>query len=124
MTGLYHFFRVEPSTTRQDEEDHTSVQYGNYYDPQLKRDRVAVVEQNPAFQFKKLDLVESDTVLQLLMDERPDRVVHCAAQPGVRYSLQNPMAYIQSNLVGFASVLEACRQAKCPHLVFASSSSV
>ncbi|HET6788107.1 MAG TPA: NAD-dependent epimerase/dehydratase family protein, partial [Aquabacterium sp.] len=99
----------------------------DYYDPQLKLDRLAhIAEQRPgaAFRFEKLDLADGPGMAALFERERFDRVVHLAAQAGVRYSLQNPGAYAQSNLVGFVNVLEGCRHHGVQHLVYASSSSV
>ena len=96
----------------------------SYYDPQLKRDRIARLTPQPGFRFAHMDLAERSEVEELFADERFDAVVHLAAQPGVRYSLANPHAYIDSNIVGFMNVLEGCRHAKVAHLVYASSSSV
>jgi len=106
-----------------------------YYDPALKQARLALLEQRlgampgPAsgtgsFRFLPLDLTQAAELEDLLAAEAPDRVVHLAAQAGVRYSIENPAAYIQSNLVGFGVVLEACRRHQVGHLVYASSSSV
>ncbi|MFC1775853.1 NAD-dependent epimerase [Pseudomonadota bacterium] len=96
----------------------------DYYDPKIKYARLALLEAYPGFSFHKLDLVEGETVKQLVADNKPDRVIHLAAQAGVRYSIENPHAYAQSNLIGFLNILEACRHAKTPHLTYASSSSV
>jgi UDP-glucuronate 4-epimerase len=96
----------------------------SYYDPQLKRDRIARLTPQPGFRFAHMDLAERAGVEELFADERFDAVVHLAAQPGVRYSLANPHAYIDSNIVGFMNVLEGCRHAKVAQLVYASSSSV
>jgi len=99
----------------------------DYYDPQLKRDRLAhVAAQQPGapFRFEQLDLADGPGMAALFACERFDGVVHLAAQAGVRYSLQNPQAYAQSNLVGFVNVLEGCRHQGVKHLVYASSSSV
>ena len=96
----------------------------DYYDTKIKYDRLAILETKKNFNFHKRDLVEADFVTQLVADTKPDRVIHLAAQAGVRYSIENPHAYAQSNLIGFLNVLEACRHAKTPHLVYASSSSV
>ena len=96
----------------------------DYYDPKIKYDRLALLQKHDAFDFHKKDLVDSDFVTQLVVDAGPDRIIHLAAQAGVRYSIDNPHAYIQSNVIGFLNVLEACKQAKTPHLVYASSSSV
>jgi UDP-glucuronate 4-epimerase len=99
-----------------------------YYDPALKRARLARLEEadggSGRFRFEQLDIADAEAVEAVIGAEAPDRVVHLAAQAGVRYSIDNPAAYIQSNLVGFGVVLEACRQHRVGHLVYASSSSV
>jgi UDP-glucuronate 4-epimerase len=95
-----------------------------YYDVQLKRDRLAQLEGREQFQFVWADLADRDALTDLFADERFDVVIHLAAQAGVRYSLENPHAYIDSNLVGFMNILEGCRQQAVQHLVYASSSSV
>ena len=95
-----------------------------YYSVDLKRDRLAQLSPLAGFSFRKLDVADRSAMADLLRDERFDAVIHLAAQAGVRYSLENPAAYIDSNLVGFASLLEACRQTPVRHLVYASSSSV
>ena len=95
-----------------------------YYDPQLKRDRLAELRPHPGFRFIKMDIADRPGMQALFADEQLDGVVHLAAQAGVRYSLQNPHAYVDANLVGFLNVLEGCRNAGIAHLVFASSSSV
>jgi UDP-glucuronate 4-epimerase len=96
----------------------------DYYDPRLKHDRLALLTPPPGFRFEKLDVADRPGMQALFEAERFDKVVHLAAQAGVRYSLQNPHAYIDSNIVGFTNVLEGCRHAKVGHLVYASSSSV
>ncbi len=96
----------------------------DYYDVQLKQDRLKELEGRARFRFVKLDLTDRQATARLLADERFDVVVHLAAQAGVRYSLTNPHAYIDSNLVGFTNVLEGCRHNEVKHLVYASSSSV
>ncbi len=95
----------------------------DYYDVRLKKARLAQLLPHPNFQFRYLDLGDRSGMADLFT-EPFDGVVHLAAQAGVRYSLQNPHAYADSNLVGFLNVLEGCRQQQTPHLVFASSSSV
>lgn len=95
-----------------------------YYDPQLKRDRLALLLNKPHFRFQKLDLANRIRTIQLFRKVRPDKVIHLAAQPGVRYSLTNPYAYIDSNLQAFTNVLEGCRHNCVKHLTYASSSSV
>jgi UDP-glucuronate 4-epimerase len=95
-----------------------------YYDPQLKRDRLAQVVPAEGFRFVEARLEDRDALERAFADFRPQRVVNLAAQAGVRYSLENPRAYVDSNLVGFINVLEACRSGGVDHLVYASSSSV
>ncbi len=96
----------------------------DYYAVQLKRDRLAQLTPNPNFKFEELDIANTEGMNQLFATNEFDGVIHLAAQAGVRYSLKNPLAYAQSNLVGFTNVLEGCRAAKVRHLVYASSSSV
>ncbi len=96
----------------------------DYYDPTLKEARLARLTPHPAFRFVKMDVADRAGMEQLFATEKFDRVIHLAAQAGVRYSLQNPQAYIDSNVVGFMNVLEGCRYSKVQHLVYASSSSV
>ncbi len=95
----------------------------DYYDVHLKEARLSILRRHEKFEFHKTDLSDPSAI-EVFKDERPTRVVHLAAQAGVRYSLTNPDAYSSSNLVGFVNVLEGCRQAGVEHLVFASSSSV
>jgi UDP-glucuronate 4-epimerase len=95
-----------------------------YYDVRLKQARLAQLAPYRNFRFVKLDIADTAGVAELFRKERFDGVVHLAAQAGVRYSLTNPHAYVQSNLVGFVSILEGCRHSGVPHLVYASSSSV
>jgi UDP-glucuronate 4-epimerase len=94
-----------------------------YYSVQLKKDRLAQL-QHPKFGFSELDIADSHSLGKAFDQHKPEAVLHLAAQPGVRYSLENPGAYVRSNLVGFANLLEACRHHPPQHLVFASSSSV
>ena len=96
----------------------------DYYDIQLKQDRLAQFQGAPRFRFVKADLADRRVIAELFATERPERVIHLAAQAGVRYSLTNPDAYIDSNLTGFGSILEGCRHNGVEHLVYASSSSV
>jgi UDP-glucuronate 4-epimerase len=96
----------------------------NYYDVSLKKDRLAQLQEKSGFSFYQLDLADREGMAQLFAEQRFDIVVNLAAQAGVRYSLKNPHAYIDSNLVGFINVLEGCRHSGVQHLVFASSSSV
>lgn len=96
----------------------------DYYDPQLKRDRLSRLCVHGNFRFERVDIADGASLRSLFEGSGIDRVVHLAAQAGVRYSLENPKAYVDSNLVGFANVLECCRHAAVRHLVYASSSSV
>lgn len=96
----------------------------DYYDPRLKEARLARLQQAAGFRFMRLDLAEREPTASLFADLHPEIVLHLAAQAGVRYSLENPHAYVDSNLVGFMNILEGCRHNRCKHLVFASSSSV
>jgi UDP-glucuronate 4-epimerase len=95
-----------------------------YYNPQLKKDRLEILKKYKGFTFEKMDLVERHKISRVFRKNRFDAVVHLAAQAGVRYSLENPYAYIDSNVSGFMNILEGCREAATPHLVYASSSSV
>ncbi len=96
----------------------------DYYDVTLKEARLARLTPLSGFHFIKLDVADRAGMAQLFAAEKFDRVIHLAAQAGVRYSLQNPHAYIESNIVGFTNILEGCRHSKVQHLVYASSSSV
>ncbi|PNS08155.1 NAD-dependent epimerase [Solilutibacter silvestris] len=96
----------------------------DYYDPTLKEARLARLQGRPGFTFVRADLEDRAAVDRAFKEFKPDRVVALAAQAGVRYSLENPRAYIDSNIVGFLNILEACRHFGCEHLVYASSSSV
>ena len=96
----------------------------DYYDPKLKRARLECLKSDTNFRFIKMDVADTSAVARLFSTEKFARVIHLAAQAGVRYSLTNPQAYIQSNLVGFGNILEGCRHDAIEHLVYASSSSV
>jgi len=96
----------------------------DYYEVRLKLDRLARLQPLPGFRFVKMDVADREGLSALFAAERFDRVIHLAAQAGVRYSLQNPHAYVDSNIVGFMSMLEGCRHSAVRHLVYASSSSV
>lgn len=96
----------------------------DYYDPTLKEARLARLTPQPKFGFVRASLEDRSALERAFADFRPQRVVNLAAQAGVRYSLTNPYAYIEANLVGFINVLEVCRHGKVEHLVYASSSSV
>ena len=95
-----------------------------YYDPKLKNARLVELGKYPGFRFAKLDLADRAAVAALFSEQRFPHVVHLAAQAGVRYSLIDPHAYVDANLVGFTNILEGCRHNGCRHLLFASSSSV
>ena len=123
-------------TQRLCEQGHDVVGIDNlndYYDVNLKLARLAELDQftdsntqniNGNFQFIKLDLTDREGIATLFTDEKFDRVVHLAAQAGVRYSIENPMAYADSNLIGHLTILEGCRNNNIKHLIYASSSSV
>ncbi|MCK9283039.1 MAG: NAD-dependent epimerase [Rhodocyclaceae bacterium] len=96
----------------------------DYYDVSLKEARLARLMPSPGFRFHTLDVADRPGMAALFEREKPQRVVHLAAQAGVRYSLKNPHAYVDSNLVGFVNILEGCRHAGVEHLAYASSSSV
>ena len=98
--------------------------HNDYYDPALKEARLAQFAPHPAYTHQRAELADSAAVDAAFASFRPQRVVHLAAQAGVRYSIENPRAYVQSNLVGFVNILEACRHGGIDHLVYASSSSV
>ena len=96
----------------------------DYYEVSLKEDRLAILSGFSQFYFVKADIADKDVLFEIFKQYKPQVVVNLAAQAGVRYSIDNPDAYIQSNLVGFFNILEACRNYPVEHLVFASSSSV
>ncbi len=96
----------------------------SYYDVQLKKDRLAQLQDSSGFRFVQQDISERTEMAELFDEQQCDKVVHLAAQAGVRYSLENPYAYTDSNLTGFINILEGCRKTGASHLVYASSSSV
>jgi len=96
----------------------------HYYDPALKEARLKKLDEHAGFTFHRLDLADRTTTAKLFGERRFRCVVHLAAQAGVRYSLENPHAYLDANLAGFLNVLEGCRNGGTPHLIYASSSSV
>ena len=96
----------------------------DYYEVALKEARLAQLQPHANFRFIKIDIADRPGIEKLFADEKFDRVIHLAAQAGVRYSIKNPHAYVDSNLVGFVNILEGCRHNKVQHLVYASSSSV
>jgi UDP-glucuronate 4-epimerase len=96
----------------------------DYYSVQLKRDRLALLSSQPKFTFEEAGLEDRDAMKRIFSEHDFDSVIHLAAQAGVRYSLENPHAYVNANLVGFMNILEECRRCETAHLVYASSSSV
>ncbi len=96
----------------------------DYYDVSLKKDRLHQLKSYENFQFYQTDIADLDALTRIFESQRPQRVVNLAAQAGVRYSIENPHAYVQSNLVGFTNVIELCRNTSVEHLVYASTSSV
>lgn len=109
------------------QEGHNVVGIDNlndYYDVKLKHERLNKIKEHPAFTFVEMDLADKEAIHELFAANKFDIVVNLAAQAGVRYSIENPDAYIQSNIVGFHNILEACRHNPVEHLLYASSSSV
>lgn len=98
--------------------------HNDYYDPAIKEARLARFATHPNYTHLRVDLADKRAIDDAFATHRPERVVNLAAQAGVRYSIENPMAYIESNIVGFAHILEGCRNHAVEHLVYASSSSV
>jgi UDP-glucuronate 4-epimerase len=98
--------------------------HNDYYDPTIKEARVARFLSHPNYTHLRIDLADKDAVMSAFATGKPERVVNLAAQAGVRYSIDNPLAYISSNIVGFTHILEGCRHHGVEHLVYASSSSV
>lgn len=96
----------------------------DYYDPNLKLARLELLKDQPGFEFIQMDLADRPAIEVLFREQNFDRVIHLAAQAGVRYSLENPFAYVDSNLTGMMTILEGCRHNSVDHLVYASSSSV
>jgi UDP-glucuronate 4-epimerase len=98
--------------------------HNNYYDPAIKEARLARYANHPNYTHLRIDLGDRKAIEACFVNHKPQRVVNLAAQAGVRYSIENPLAYIESNIVGFAHILEGCRHNDVKHLVYASSSSV
>ncbi len=96
----------------------------DYYDVSLKRARLEQLQSQSAFEFQKLNIEDAEPILSCISEFKPDAIIHLAAQAGVRYSLDNPMAYANANLLGFTSIIQAARQAEVKHFIYASSSSV
>jgi UDP-glucuronate 4-epimerase len=126
VTGAAGFIGCSTARALLDRGDHVVGldNLNDYYDPALKRARLATLDGRNGFHFIKADLADSAAIDRIFIQEKPDRVVHLGAQAGVRYSLENPQAYVSSNITGFLNILEGCRNHGCEHLVFASSSSV
>lgn len=126
ITGAAGFvgFHLSKSLLEKDIEIIGMDNLNGYYDPQLKEDRLAILKDHEEFTFYKMDLKDKKLVDELFLNERPTHVIHLAAQAGVRYSIENPYAYVDSNLIGFMNILEACRHFPVEHLLYASSSSV
>ncbi len=96
----------------------------DYYDPKIKEARVEILSKYPKYKHYNSDITDRDSLDRIFEENSPKIVVNLAAQAGVRYSIENPLAYINSNIVGFANILESCRHQKVKHLVYASTSSV
>lgn len=126
VTGAAGFigFHVAQALVRLGHEVHGVDNVNDYYDPTLKLARLERLRALPEFSFERLDLADRERTAQLFDQRRFERVIHLAAQAGVRYSIENPLAYVDSNLLGFAHVLEGCRRHSVSHLLYASSSSV
>ena len=98
--------------------------HNDYYDPKIKDARLQQLDKYPNYQHFRVDLIDKDGLEKIFNDNKPYKVVNLAAQAGVRYSIENPLAYINSNILGFTHILENCRHYKVKHLVYASTSSV
>ena len=96
----------------------------DYYDVNLKNDRLNILRKFESFSFRQNNLEDKDEIDRIFQEDRPQRVIHLAAQAGVRYSIEHPEVYIQSNIIGTFNILEGCRHNKVENLVYASSSSV
>ena len=126
VTGAAGFigFHVSNSLLKEGESVIGLDNLNDYYDVSLKEARLAQLQNHNNFRFKRLELADKDGMERLFAENTIGKVIHLAAQAGVRYSLKNPHAYVDSNLVGFMNILEGCRNTNVSHLVFASSSSV
>ena len=126
LTGCAGFIGMH-TALRLLQQDHDVIGIDNlndYYDVRLKENRLKQLNAFPKFTFYKINIADQDKVAQCFAQEKPQKVIHLAAQAGVRYSLVNPHAYIESNIQGFMTILEGCRHHQIEHLVYASSSSV
>ena len=126
VTGAAGFIGFHTAKALLDRGDHVVGldNLNDYYDVTLKQARLAQLEGRNGFNFAKIDLADRSAMEDLFAREKFDRVIHLAAQAGVRYSIENPHAYVNSNLTGFMNILEGCRHCDVQHLVYASSSSV
>jgi len=126
VTGAAGFIGMQTAAQLLDRGDHVVGidNLNDYYSVQLKQDRLSQLTGRKGFRFEKLALEDREGMSKLFSSNRFDRVIHLAAQAGVRYSLTNPHAYVDANLVGFMNVLECCRHSQVAHLTYASSSSV
>lgn len=126
ITGAAGFigFHLSKELLRQSHEIIGIDNLNDYYDPKLKDDRIAILQEFDNFSFYKIDLKEKTEVDNVFKTHKPTVVINLAAQAGVRYSIENPYAYVDSNLIGFMNILEACRNYPVDHLLYASSSSV
>lgn len=126
VTGVAGFigYHVSQRLLEQGHEVVGADNLNDYYDVNLKQARLDLLLPHPQFQFFKMDLSEKTAVSELFAAQKFERVIHLAAQPGVRYSIQNPMAYIDANILGHMNILEGCRHNNVGHLIYSSSSSV
>jgi UDP-glucuronate 4-epimerase len=126
VTGASGFvgFHVSLRLLREGRVVHGADNLNDYYDVGLKEARTRLLREHKGFIFHKTDLADAESTRALFEEAKPDRVIHLAAQAGVRHSISHPRAYADSNVIGFLNVLEGCRAAKASHLVYASSSSV
>jgi UDP-glucuronate 4-epimerase len=126
VTGASGFvgFHVSLRLLREGHAVHGIDNLNDYYDVALKEARTRLLLEHPGFVFHRADLADAEATRALFAKAKPGRVIHLAAQAGVRHSISNPRAYADSNVIGFLNVLEGCRSAKVAHLVYASSSSV
>jgi len=126
LTGSAGFigFHVSKYLLDRGDEVYSIDNVNDYYDVQLKEDRLAQLTPHDRFHFYREDIADRDVITNIFSEVKPQRVVHLAAQAGVRYSIENPYAYIDANIQGFINILEGCRHNEVEHLVYASSSSV